>query len=43
MKKENVLNLVNALMEDYLYFKEIGDFEAAKECHNEMMSYLNKI
>ena len=43
MKKENVLDLVEVLLDDYLYFKSIGDYESAEECNNEIEKYLDKV
>jgi hypothetical protein len=42
MNQENILNLVSALMDDYIYFKRIGENEAADECINEISKYLDK-
>jgi hypothetical protein len=42
MNQENILNLVHALMDDYIYFKRTGDIEAAEECINEISKYLDK-
>jgi hypothetical protein len=43
MSKENVLDLVEVLLNDYLYFKSIGDYETAEECNNEIEYYLDKV
>jgi hypothetical protein len=43
MEKENILNLINVLLEDYTYYKNIGALEAAEECENEIEKYLDKI
>jgi hypothetical protein len=43
MNKENVLDLVEVLLNDYLYFKSIGDYESAEECNNEIEKYLDKV
>jgi hypothetical protein len=43
MNKENVLDLVEVLLDDYLYFKSIGDYESAEECNNEIEKYLDKV
>ena len=42
MNQENILNLVHALMDDYIYFKRTGNVEAAEECMNEINKYLIK-
>jgi len=42
MNQENILNLVHALMDDYIYFRRSGDNEAAEECMNEIDKYLAK-
>ena len=43
MKRENVLDLIEVLLEDHSYFKSIGDHETAEECNNEIEYYLDKI
>jgi hypothetical protein len=43
MNKENVLDLVEVLLNDYLYFKSIGDYESAEECNDEIEYYLDKV
>ena len=43
MKKENILDLISVLLEDYTYYKSIGALEAAEECENEIEKYLDKI
>jgi hypothetical protein len=43
MKKENVLDLINVLLEDYYYFKNVGDYETAEDINNEIEKYLDKI
>ena len=43
MKRENVLDLIEALLDDYLYFKSIGDHEAAEDIDNHIEYYLDKI
>jgi len=43
MKKENILDLINVLLEDYAYYKSIGALEAAEECGDEIEKYIDKI
>ena len=43
MKNEEILNLINILESDYLYFKSVGDVEAALDCLSEIDYYLDKM
>jgi hypothetical protein len=43
MKKENVLDLINVLLEDYYYFKSVGDYETAEDINGEIEYYLDKV
>ena len=43
MKKENILDLINVLLEDYTYYKNIGALEAAEECENVIEKYIDLI
>jgi hypothetical protein len=43
MKKENVLDLIDSLITDYLYFKSVGDFDAAEEVDLEIEKYIDLI
>lgn len=43
MKKENILDLINVLIEDYLHFKSTGDWDAAEEVDKEIEKYINEI
>jgi hypothetical protein len=43
MKNEEILNLINTLENDYLYFKSVGDVEAALDCLSEIDYYLDKM
>ena len=43
MKKENVLDLIDLLVTDYLYFKSIGAWDAADEVDLEIEKYIDLI
>jgi hypothetical protein len=43
MRKEEIKNLIIALEDDYLYFKSVGDIEAALDCLSEIDYYLDKM
>lgn len=43
MDNKNILDLINTLEEDYLYFKSVGDVEAALDCLSEIDYYLDKM
>jgi len=43
MKKENVLDLIDSLITDYLYFKSVNDWDAAEEVDLEIEKYIDLI
>jgi len=43
MKKENILDLIDSLVTDYLYFKSIGAWDAADEVDLEIEKYIDLI
>ena len=43
MNKENILDLIEALVIDYLYFKSINEFETADKIDKEIEKYIDLI
>ena len=43
MKKENILDLIDSLVIDYLYFKSVGEWDAANEVDLEIEKYIDLI
>jgi len=43
MTKENILDLIDSLVSDYLYFKSIGEWDAADEVDLEIEKYIDLI
>jgi hypothetical protein len=43
MKKENILDLIDVLITDYLYFKSVGEWDEADKVDKEIEKYIDLI